>query len=343
MPNVNSLANDLEVFKKAGHCSAYYFSYGNIRTGIFHSLGDDEIVFDLSSLTKALVTTPLLLMLETRQLLRLELPLNQLQFSRALRGLTSLNFIEIMRHQSGLPAWRNFYVDALGELFETPLLRAESRLARVSVDPKKKGLDVYSDVGMILVWLGLVKHFGKSIAQQFVDEVCTHIGFDLPGDFGFSSQLHSKVNYAPSGYCNLRKRDIVGEVQDENCWRLGGETCHAGLFSSGKSLVCFLKTLLSCKFGSDLLQRNFALVKPGNPGLLGWRQGNDPINARFGSGKAMGHLGFTGCAFWIDYNSQNYVVLLTNRLLAGRDPSAIKQLRSDVFGKAYAALNSCPR
>jgi CubicO group peptidase (beta-lactamase class C family) len=45
------------------------------------------------------------------------------------------------------------------------------------------------------------------------------------------------------------------------------------------------------------------------------------------SPRAVGHTGFTGTSLWIDPERDAYVVLLTNRVYAGKEGEGLKRLR----------------
>lgn len=341
MPESDEIVSLLKAFVSGGHATEYFYSCGLLSdpTSVI-SISSSNCVFDLSSLTKALVTTPLIISLERAGLLKISMPLNQLKIPSPLRKFGDLTIEEILRHRSGLPAWRNFYVICDSEKEFQANEHIVERLSRIQVDVNLRGIDCYSDVGMILLWVCLTSNFAQTIEDLFDQYVCSEIGKVRAVNFGYANQIDKeRVRFAASGYCALRRREIIGEVQDENCWALGGTSLHAGLFSSGLALQEYLFNLFSSDLGRDICTRSWKLVKPGNPGLLGWRQANDPVNAMFGRGLAMGHLGYTGSAFWIDYMRQSFVILLTNRLVAGRSSTAIKELRRSIFEKSERLSN----
>jgi CubicO group peptidase (beta-lactamase class C family) len=54
----------------------------------------------------------------------------------------------------------------------------------------------------------------------------------------------------------------------------------------------------------------------------------------------VGHLGFTGCSFWIDPPAARWVVLLSNRVHPARSNEAIKELRPRLHDAVWQALSS---
>lgn len=299
---------------------------------LFSDLPDGRAIFDLASLTKALVTTPLLFHRRS---------INNFSFmdtvgewlgeeAADLRPeLRSLTVRSLMRHESGLPAWRNWWV------CHTPLVEGLNRAAE-ALDSKQ--LQVYSDVGFLLLGLVLERLGGRSLADQFADLALDSFGFDCVRErFHYATRLPQLAETAIStGYCAVRERVLVGEVHDENCWSLGGETAHSGVFGSGPALVAFLRTFAASALGQQVLRENAGarVLPPGDPPnqpCLGWRQGADRSSLGFHDGKAMGHMGFTGTAFWIYPEAREYAILLTNRIVSARVNPAISDMRREIF------------
>jgi CubicO group peptidase (beta-lactamase class C family) len=293
-------------------------------------------VFDLASLTKALVTGPLV-----HQALNVancgpEAPLatwapSDIKLPPTLLQLPSE---EVLGHVSGLPAWWNFWIHQLG-IKETPtraeaLARMEEVLSRIPLGADKK--DVYSDVGYILLGLLLEKKAQKSL-KPWLDG-------SLPEPFGYGPDLHLKAeDYIPTGYCKIRERQLRGEVHDENCAAFGGISGHAGLFGTGEAVSQYLKMLARDPLGLQYLEANEKVRRDTTrEGLLGLRRGNGLSAGVFAGGNGMGHLGFTGTAFWLEWSSKKYVIFLSNRVISGRVSPRITELRKRVFQLLDASL-----
>jgi len=77
------------------------------------------------------------------------------------------------------------------------------------------------------------------------------------------------------------------------------------------------------------LIRHATAVRPGGSHRLGW-DGKAQEGSAAGSlidVDAFGHLGFTGTSLWCDPRRQLVVVLLTNRVAASDDNTAIRAFR----------------
>ena len=327
-------------------------------------LPENRDLFDLSSLTKALVTTPLIY----KELGSLGLGVDTKVgdwFSAAGKKAAFGQFAELgqisirslLRHESGLPYWQNFYVrcsSSSGDN-EGPTRDLWASLSQGATESPNRGRSVYSDPGFIFLGKCLELIVGQSLDQQFEKFCRDDLSLDLSQHaVGYSTLLGSSLkNRAIStGFCRIRNRELLGEVHDENCWALGGVTGHAGLFGTGEAVAQFLKKLARTKIGKTLLSDNAAAVVRGpNEPLIGWRQGADPSSETFGAGLAMGHMGFTGVAFWVLPNATQvnvqksdsylgkYSILLTNRVLSGRTSPLTRPFRREAFSSLWRALS----
>lgn len=307
-------------------------------------------IFDVASLTKAIVTTPLVFEIAEQYHFSLQQSVNAWLEERmqALlpQVLGHITIHQLLSHTSGLPAWRNFFTNRLSPAVDSAALyhSAHAFLTECWHERTWKldhiGEDRYSDVGFILLGWLLESVTGHSLDQIWQDYAST-LGFS-PTRLGFSRQLADPHDAITTGFCPVRQRQLVGEVHDENCASLGGVAGHAGLFADGPTLGRFLRAFSSSSLGQKVLSANSQSVQKNGSGLCGWRLGNDPSADVFGRGHAMGHLGFTGTAFWVDLEKNIYALFLTNRVVSGRISSEIKTLRRDVFALCYETLTSQP-
>ena len=269
--------------------------------------------------------------------------------------LRQLTITSLLMHCSGLPAWRNFWIRDDGwsafELVETAEekdFRLIKKLNRAALEMGEPGTECYSDLGFLLLGFCLKKRKKKTLSEVFRDFCQNDLIFPLTGnDIGFSHSIENIERYAvPTAYCALRKKLLVGEVHDENAASFSGESGHAGLFASGKAISMYLRALFNSKIGHRLLEKNRSeiknpLEKKGNI-LFGWQQNTYESSRAFLNGLAMGHLGFTGTAFWISSagTPTKYAILLTNRVITERIPQQITPFRKQVFSLLNAILSS---
>jgi CubicO group peptidase (beta-lactamase class C family) len=153
----------------------------------------------------------------------------------------------------------------------------------------------------------------------------------------------------PTERCAWRKRRCIGEVHDENAASLGGVAGHAGLFSTAWEVAVLGQMYLNggCYGGTRILSAelveqmtNTQANWQDNPRGLGWmlRSQNGSSSGKWFSPSSYGHTGYTGTSLWIDPERALIVVLLTNRVYGGRDPTGIARLRPLLHDAIIEAL-----
>ena len=312
------------VFAEAGHL----FAEAPTFRWCHEPEGSD--IYDLSSLTKALATTPLIFQSASSRQLSLERRVEDwLRGSAPLPSpLGRFTIKSLLRHEAGFAAWANAFT-ACGQQRRT-LVELLQDAARALPNV---GRSVYSDIGFLLLGLVLERLDGVSLRDQFESLCEDTLHVDLKEfPLGYTPAGRNRLRCIETSFCPLRGRRLKGEVHDENCWALGGITGHSGLFGSGLAVSEFLRRLARSSLGKSLLQENAnALAAPPNEPLMGWRQGADSSSETFGGGYAMGHMGFTGTAFWVEPKSSRYAILLTNRVRSSRTSPLTRPFRRRAF------------
>jgi CubicO group peptidase (beta-lactamase class C family) len=155
---------------------------------------------------------------------------------------------------------------------------------------------------------------------------------------------------APTEFCAWRQRRCIGEVHDENAAGLGGVAGHAGLFSTAWEVAVLGQTYLNGgSYGGARILSSETVAEMtrvqvdfgDNPRGLGWLQRSQEGSSsgrRFGP-RSYGHTGFTGTSLWVDPDRALVVVLLTNRVYYGRDPTGIVDLRPRLHDAVVEAIS----
>jgi len=168
-----------------------------------------------------------------------------------------------------------------------------------------------------------------------------------PGTPDVPGTLDVPANIAPTEFCAWRGRRIVGEVHDENAWRLGGIAGHAGIFSTAADIAAFGQCLLDG--GAPLLSKATVAemtriqAEAGSPhervrrglGFALWSADPEASSNPF-SQRVFGHTGFTGTCLWIDPERALVVAFLTNEVYHGREGRGIGALRVAVHRSIVA-------
>jgi CubicO group peptidase (beta-lactamase class C family) len=126
-----------------------------------------------------------------------------------------------------------------------------------------------------------------------------------------------------SGYSEIRNKHLFGEVNDENCFVLGGVAGHAGLFGTAKDVCALAEHVRTCVNGSatkPIISKSASIKmlekSPVDPDwAYGWHY---PTQGKSSAGQlispnSIGMTGFTGTSVWIDFDKDLVITILTNR------------------------------
>jgi CubicO group peptidase (beta-lactamase class C family) len=188
----------------------------------------------------------------------------------------------------------------------------------------------YSDPGFILLGEALEAMAGEGLSSFCNREVFTPLAMS---GTRFRPPVDTRSSIPPTEQDeNFRGRLIQGEVQDENCFVLGGVSGHAGLFSNALDPLLYAQCLLEKEriFIPETVRlfTTRAGLPPGSSRALGWDTPSQPSSSgRFFSRHSAGHLGYAGTSLWIDFERKLAIVLLTNRTWPRRENQAIRIIR----------------
>jgi CubicO group peptidase (beta-lactamase class C family) len=313
---------------------------------------DTATVYDLASLTKVIGLTTVCMLLVHEGKLDLDAPVQR--YVPAFRGPNKERVMirHLLTHSSGLPAWRPLFTESTTRanafaLADTTPLTTEPGTAMV-----------YSDLGAIVLTQAVEGITGQRLDALLAARVFQPLGMN---DTRYLPPTDWKERIAPTE----RSQDgtiIRGTVHDENAWRLGGVSGHAGLFSTAGDLARFGFWLLANWRGSAApghgpgvgtpvlpseLIRAWTRrqdLPPGSSRALGWDtpSGSNSSAGTKMSALAFGHTGFTGTSIWLDPEQDLFIILLTNRVNPTRENSAIARVRPRVADLAVNALRGEP-
>jgi serine-type D-Ala-D-Ala carboxypeptidase len=291
---------------------------GEARVGV---LAESATRFDYASLTKPFVAT-LALVLNASGELPLAMPISDV-WPEADPRLARRPLSDLLRHRSGIAAWRPLY----------HLCRSRQDVLSLLLDPSLLGAraGTYSDLDYLLWGLTAERVTGEQLDALMRTRVLAPLGLS-----GVEPSSGDRPGVAQSFMATARESRLaeglgldvpplsppaVGLAQDGNARFLHGLGCrmsgHAGLFGGARDVWALAAEWLS---PGKLLQPEAVAAALGGGGsfALGWwRRTLRGSAGRALSRSAFGHTGFAGNSLWIDPAAQRIFVLLTSRL----DPS----------------------
>jgi CubicO group peptidase (beta-lactamase class C family) len=316
-----------------------------------------DTIFDLASLTKPLASALALMVLADRGKLTPAATLGEILPSAWLPpDKRPLALKSLLTHRAGLPAWLPFYP----ELLAAPALSRPTLLERLAAAAPlahaPDTLTVYSDLGFMLLKAVVEAISGETLDRFCREEIYRPLGLKtlgfipllFPAGAGPLIKNHKPKTqngmYAATEPGLIPGRPAAGEVHDENAWAAGGVAGHAGLFATGREVFHLVAWLWRAYAGvpagpcTPETARLFFTVPPGAHRALGFdTPAGDPAGraaGRYFPPRSVGHLGFTGTSFWLDLETSQMVVLLTNRVHLGRDDKTMIQAFRPRFHEA---------
>jgi CubicO group peptidase (beta-lactamase class C family) len=288
--------------------------------------------FDLASLTKVVVTLPLVLLLHQRGRWSIDDPV-----ARWLPGAprSPVTISDCLLHAAGLVPHRPYYATCAGP--------AEIRRAVIAeLADAVPGLVSYSDLGFILLGWAVEECAGQPLDELADREVLGPLGMTSTG-YRPRVPLERLAATEADGDQRAGTGVVWGEVHDGNAFALGGISGHAGLFGTAADLGRFATALLTPDRHPVLSAGTLALMTARRAGagaearVLGWRL--DPEAwGRWPEG-TIWHTGFTGTSLLIAPALDVAVVLLTNAVHPVRRLEATSALRASLHRAIRAVMD----
>jgi CubicO group peptidase (beta-lactamase class C family) len=306
----------------------------------------EQTLFDIASLTKPIATTSIALLALREKSLSLNSQAAKYLPELAGEDKGKITLRHLLKHTSGLPAWKPYFEDIAREHPEL-IGKRECRdvyIAKIAQEPLETPVAyqrIYSDLGFIILGVILENFLDRRLDEFFRDKIA--------GPLGMKDTFYAPVGEAlPRPYTQFaatedsmwRKKLIQGEVHDDNAYALGGVAGHAGLFSTVGDVHLFAKAIeTAARLGHSLFPQDLLLdfIGPKVKFKLGWDTPS-PEGSQSGrcfSKNSIGHLGFTGCSLWIDLEKEFHVILLTNRVHPSSKNEAIKAFRPHIHDVLY--------
>ncbi len=283
---------------------------------------DVHTLFDIGSVTKAVVTTTLV---------GIALDEKKITLDRKFRGFP---LSALLSHSAGLIPWLALYKES-----EVPHSPAELEAWFEKNEARCLSSDrapAYSDLGFWLLGLCLEEVYQEPLASLFEKRIAKPLGLTRTA-YGIGTTKPEHV--AATEFCLWRKRVLQGTVFDENAAALGFPAGHAGLFSTADDLAIWARSWLDGTLVTPATRTLLSTrVSPRTTWALGWDTRSpekSSAGSRF-SEKSFGHLGYPGCSVWIDPVHRVWAVFLTNRIHPSRVDERIRDVRPVVHDAVHA-------
>ena len=294
-----------------------------------------DTLFDLASLTKIFSTMLGFMLLVDRGLISIS---DKVQKHLPTFTNPDVTLEQLLNHNSGLPATYDFYnpKKVPASFYSQERSKTIELLPKVPLINKPGTVTVYSDINYMLLGIILEQVTGKTQDIFLAEEIykplqLMHTGYKLlekgfkPSQFEATERCGNTRDGFVS-FPNVRTQTLQGEVQDEKAYySMGQVSGHAGLFSNADDLSVLCQLLLgkgtyhSFKAFSEATADLFFETKNIDASYALGLQIPSPSTALiYGTmlpyaGNSLGHTGWTGNCFLIDFQHQSYAILLNNK------------------------------
>ncbi len=312
-----------------------------------------DTIYDAASVTKAAVTSCLLMSLVGEGTITLHSPVAPWLPELVGPDKAGIELRHLLGHASGLPAHLHYF-DRIwaGDYGDSENAR-DALVAMAGAEPLSYSMGsqtVYSDLGYILLGRLIERLSGKALEQLFAERISGPLAMSDSGFADLRTHLpHPKLaRIAPSQFYPDRGL-LRGQVHDDNANAGGGICGHAGLFTTAKDLGKLAQTLIDTsqrrsEFFDPQVVDDFWSTKAAPE--TSWRMGWDTPSATPGVShtgerwplQSVGHLGFTGTAMWLAPKHNRFVIILSNRVYYSWEKEGIKRVRRAIFDAVTTAL-----
>lgn len=346
-----------------------YHTYDSVRKVSWND------VYDLASLTKILATTPSIMKMSEEGKIVITGRLSD--YLMILRGTDkdSLNFLEVLSHQSGLQNWIPYYESTITDSGWDPKIY-QSQLSEGFTTRVAEGMYIRNGYNHIILDSIINSPFqdksyhysglGFYLFRQMIEDI-NNMSFDDYVYKEFYNPLKIKyLRFNPRKNFSLDKiipteNDLVfrmqllhGDVHDQGAAMLGGISGNAGLFGNAYSVAVVMQMFLNGgSYGHtnlfdgktvDFFNKPHYAADSNRRGL-----GFDkPLlkyiehrtNCKDASPSSFGHSGFTGTYAWADPENGLVYVFLSNRVYPDMNNTKLMDLdvRTNIHQLFYEAI-----
>lgn len=333
---------------------------------------NSETIYDLASLTKILVTTPIVMSLFDKEVIDLETKLKNIIPRYKDSNKSDISIKELLSGHAGLQAWIPFYKMTLDE--ESKPSSKYYSFKRNKINSLKVAPDLflradyidtirniikesdllktkykYSDLSYLIIQEYIEDYYNKNL-EQIIDELMfKKLGINLTYNPFLKNSTH---NVAPTEIDEyFRYKEINGYVHDMAAAMFGGISSHAGLFGNAINVAKVMQMYLQ-----DGNYANQQILKSKTINLFNNCYYCDQDNRR-GVGfdkpqledegptcgcvsmNSFGHSGWTGTFAWADPDLDIIYIFLSNRSFpSGEAAGKSKLVKEDIRSKIQEVI-----
>lgn len=243
------------------------------------------------------------------------------------------NFLSFTPKENWAQIYKNMWLNP--DFYKT----VYDRIAVANTHPRGKYL--YSDLNLLLVKQMIETKTGKKL-DQLTNEIYNELGISK---IGYNPLKWTSIeNVMPTELDNFFRKDTIkGYVHDEAAAIFGGVSGNAGLFANAESIAVICKMLMNNGNykGKQILKAKVVkeftdspLAKEGIYRGLGFDKRKPD---EFFKANDFGHTGFTGTFFFMNRDTNRFLIILTNRV----NPTRTNRLmyKDDFSAKIWKQIN----
>jgi len=311
---------------------------------------EQEMVFDLASVTKPVATATSIMILAERGLLRLTDRVSDYVpgFSRYVRCDTTradeARIWHLLTHTSGLPAYINAAEAA--RVFGSST-KTETMVDYISKLPKLSGPGeryLYSCLGFITLNQIIIRVTGQNVSEFAQENIFRPLEMRYTT---FNPDETLKLICVPT---ELQEDGLPlrGIVHDPLARLQGGISGNAGLFATASDLARYCQMMLNGGILGETrilspvtVSRMTQIIDTPAKAARGYgwviKLGQSWVGGDLLPDGGYGHTGYTGTSIWIDPRTQTFIIILTNRVHP-KDDGEVDSLRSTIANIVASAI-----
>ena len=335
----------------------------------------NNTIYDLASLTKILVTLPIVMKLVETGTINLDTKLKEILPSYVDSNKSNITIKEMLSHYSNLKSWIPFYKSTLDSITKKPKnlyynsvysnkhnIKVSENLYLLSsykdsINSLIKNSELnkekyrYSDLPYYILKLYIEDYYSNDLSSLINSQLFNEIG--MPKASYYPKEITSTNNIAPTEIDNyFRFGEIRGTVHDMGAAMQGGVGGHAGLFSNANDIAKIMQMYLQGgQYGNkkyfnkstiDLFNKCYYCEDDNRRGVGFDKpqiEGDGPTCGCI-SMQSFGHSGWTGTYTWADPEEKIVYVFLSNRSYPeSKENKLLKyNIRTDIQKLIYESI-----